>query len=157
MAIAIENYGVVYDPATGHFTRAGERIDRQRKDGYHRVKLGEERFLAHRAAFLFMTGEWPAELVDHINGDRGDNRWSNLRPASLSENQWNQFRAQRGNGSGLLGVSRMSRHRPGFYARIAINGHSRYLGTFKTAEEAHAAYLAAKAELHPETFLARSA
>ena len=69
-----------YDPETGHFFRDHKRADTPRRDGYARVTLDDgRRMLAHRAAFTFMTGSEAAGFVDHVNCDRGDNRWANLR------------------------------------------------------------------------------
>lgn len=135
------------DPETGHFFRDHKRADTPRRDGYARVTLDDgRRMLAHRAAFIFMTGSEAAGFVDHVNCDRGDNRWANLRTVDANGNQHNQRAAQRGNRCGLLGVSVHARG--GFYSRIAVNGRSRYLGYFATAQEAHQAYVAAKRELH---------
>lgn len=144
MAIAAD---ATYDPATGYFWRDGERADRGRKDGYRRLTHRGDRVLAHRAAFLAMTGEWPAGVVDHINCDPSDNRWINLRVTTAGGNLQNQRHPQRQNKSGMLGVS--LHRRGGFYARINVGGKANYLGYFKTAQEAHDAYLNAKRALHP--------
>jgi hypothetical protein len=82
--------------------------------------------------------------VDHIDGDGLNNRRSNLRLATHTDNMRNR-RTQKNNQSGIKGVSRSRRS---WIAQIRVNGKNRYLGTFPTAESAHAAYAAAAKELH---------
>ena len=144
-----------YDPATGLLTwsvrrrRAspGSRAGSVNHDGYIRVKVLQSQHFAHRIAWLLQTGEWPKGEVDHRNGVRDDNRWSNLRDVDRSVNMQNQRRAQRNNvSSGLLGVRA---HQTGkWQARIRHGSKQLYLGTFDTPEQAHAAYLIAKSRLH---------
>lgn len=105
--------------------------------------------MAHRLVWLHLYGEWPEHGIDHINGRRSDNTAANLRSVPQSENVQNQRKARRDNKStGLLGVSRPS-GRSKYRAQIMAQGRNRYLGYFDTPEEAHAAYLAAKRQLHP--------
>ncbi len=86
-----------------------------------------------------MNGEVPSE-VDHINRDRADNRWSNLRACTRSENLANRMAWSR-NGLGLKGVGQLPSGK--FKAEIRVNKKTHYLGVFGTAEEAHAAYVSA--------------
>lgn len=101
---------------------------------------------AHSVAWALMTGDQPPE-IDHRNGDRCDNRFSNLRAATGSENQQNK-KPNRDTASGLLGVSWGHRHRK-WRARIGIDGCYYHLGYFPAPELAYAAYLEAKSRLHP--------
>ena len=114
------------------------------------IRVGGARHYAHRLAWLFATGEWPKETIDHINGDRGDNRIANLRDVPRRINCENQRKARSVNRVGLLGVSRATGNRPGkpYTAFIGVRGKSVGLGYFPTAELAHEAYLAAKRRLH---------
>ena len=96
---------------------------------------------------LWITGAWPEHDVDHINGVRNDNRWSNLREVTRTVNIQNQRIAQTRNVAGLLGVS-FEKARNKYKAGIVAGGKYHNLGRFNTAEEAHAAYLKAKRELH---------
>lgn len=98
-----------------------------------------------RLAWLYMTGALPIGLIDHINGVVDDNRFANLRDVSHTENLQNQRRAQKSNKSGVLGVTRQKN---GYSAEISVAKKRVYLGTFKTPEEAHAAYVDAKRKLH---------
>ena len=103
-----------YDPDTGQFrrkrygkriagksrARPGDIVGFRTKSGY--IRVGP--VFAHRLAFLLMTGDWPKQVVDHINRDKADNRWCNLRDVSSSENLLNQG-LSRNNRSGVVGVA----------------------------------------------------
>jgi acyl-CoA-binding protein len=96
-----------------------------------------------------MTGAWPKDRLDHIDGSRDNNAWVNLRQADASENAQNQYKAQSNNkSSGLLGVSRASNSER-WTASININGKCHRSSTQATKEEARQAYLKLKEELHP--------
>jgi len=98
-----------------------------------------------------MTGSWPKEQVDHINGKRSDNRFANLREANNAENHQNLKKALKrktGRTSRFLGVS-YDKSRGRWMAVIGTGGKARNLGRFDTEEEAHAAYLAEKRRIHP--------
>ena len=88
-----------------------------------------------------MTGSFPSGMIDHINGVCDDNRWSNLRQATRSQNAANQ-RIHRDNTLGMKGVYR---HGKRFAAKIRINGDGIHLGTYDTPEEAHSIYCEAAA------------
>jgi hypothetical protein len=92
-------------------------------------------------------GEWPKHYIDHINGERSDNRLCNLREATNSQNQQNKKRAMKNSKSGVLGVF-WDKERSAFRAEIRLNGKGKFLGRFKTAEEASEVYLAYKRQLH---------
>ncbi len=143
-----------YDPDTGIFTRIvrtsncvkpGSEPGYIDTCGYRTIGINGKFGKAHRLAFLYMTGKLPEADVDHINGDRADNRWSNLRDVSRSINVQNQRMAHSNNKSGLLGVHR---HYGKWQAQIKINGKRIYLGTFPTPDETHAAYIDAKRLIH---------
>jgi hypothetical protein len=101
--------------------------------------------MANRLAWFYMTGEWPADLVDHKNRARDDDRWENLRPATNAMNSQNQG-MYKNNTSGFIGVSF---HRGRWRAHIRVNYKLIILGYYDTAEAAGAAYLEAKAVHHP--------
>jgi hypothetical protein len=137
-----------YDPETGIFTWAialptrkiGARAGRDSSNGYRSIKIGGRMFLEHRLAWVYMTGVLPPHQIDHINGQRRDNRWANLRAASSSQNMQNQ-----------RGVKGAYSHKPSgtWQSSIKVNGKTIWLGKFPTFEEARAAYLAAKKIHHP--------
>lgn len=141
-----------YDPQTGLFKRiglSGDRVDLVGKraggptsDGYQRIAVDNFRRRAHTWAWLYMTGEYPKDEIDHRNGNRSDNSWTNLRASTSKMNKQNRRSANKGNKTGFLGVSLAPANK--FKARI---DHA-HLGVFDTPEEAHAAYLKAKRKLH---------
>jgi hypothetical protein len=143
-----------YDPDTGIFTwrvsrgtaKAGSVAGSPDKDGYVILGLYGRLYKAHRLALFHAYGSMPDTHIDHRNGVPGDNRLSNLRPATRSGNCQNQRCAHSNNVSGLLGVSQDGNR---WRAQIQVDGVNRYLGLFNTPELAHAAYLAAKALYHP--------
>lgn len=98
-------------------------------------------YLAHRLAWLYMTGEWPKNEIDHIDVSRRNNRWANLREATRRQNQANTPK-QSNNTSGFKGVS-FQRGVNKYRARIKAHGKKMSLGCFDTAEEAHLAYRSA--------------
>lgn len=118
------------------------------KSGYKRIFIDGKLYLSHRLAFLYMTGEWPGKVVDHLNGDPSDNRFCNLRSTDQKTNLQNKRRAQKTNkSSGLLGVT-FHKQTGKFIAAIGSNGKRLHLGYFSDPQEAHQAYLEKKRELH---------
>jgi hypothetical protein len=92
-------------------------------------------------------GAWPSGEIDHMNGDRKDNRLCNLRDVPRMVNAQNMRRAKRNSKTGVLGVSPDAK-RGVFKAQIVIGGKNRYLGRFATIEDASAAYVEAKRAGH---------
>ncbi|MGJ4857061.1 HNH endonuclease signature motif containing protein [Labrys sp. La1] len=112
---------------------------------YERIQIDGKAYRAHRLAWLYMHGEWPAEEVDHINGDKFDNRIANLRACSKSQNQAN-CGTGRNNTSGFKGVS-WHKGRGMWVARIQVEGRPRSLGYHADKKVAAAAYDRAAKEL----------
>lgn len=151
-----------YDPETGLFywlidirCGANGRLFRQAGDvaggktdsGYVVICVDYQRFYAHRLAWFMTFGEWPSAKLDHENTVRSDNRLSNLRSATESQNRSNTKVRSR---SGFKGV-RIPKHAPNsFIAQITIRGEGKYLGCFTSAEQAHAAYCRAATEAFGE-------
>lgn len=144
-----------YDPETGVFrwretcgrrkTVAGQIAGTVKKStGYRVMKFRQKPYRANRLAWLIVTGAWPTHQVDHRNGVRSDDRWSNLRAATPSQNRANG-RRRSDNASGFKGVRKTASGR--WNATIQCVATKRRLGTFDTPEEAHAAYLAAAREV----------
>jgi hypothetical protein len=144
------------DPNLGLFTwikdkwktKAGQRAGYgSLSNGYRSIRIDYVLYAEHRLAFLYMDGKFPEEFVDHINGVKNDNRWSNLRHASPKINAQNVRVAGSHNVSGWLGVG--SQKGTGkFTAQVSVGRRTIYLGTFETAQEAQDAYFEAKRKLH---------
>jgi hypothetical protein len=135
----------IYDPYSGllqyrerghHRPRGWFAGAKDPKSGYLRVQVGLRKYLIARLAWLWMTGRWPKDDVDHIDLDRTNNRWGNLRPATRAQNVVNSGRRAT-NKSGFKGVSfKNGRWR----ATIRTGGRCLHLGYFPTPEEASHAY-----------------
>ncbi len=148
-----------YNQHTGEFTRkvrtarrmrVGEVAGNVNSAGYVVIMVEGRSHKAHRLAWLHVTGLWPDDEIDHVNGNRADNRFENLRSVDRATNIQNQRRAHRDTLTGVLGVTMDRREgcaKP-FMPQIVVDGKRRGLGNFATVGEAHAVYLSAKRELH---------
>lgn len=113
--------------------------------GYRVIKINRKDYKAHRLAWFYHYKEWPKFEIDHINGDKTDNRIDNLRDVIHCENNQNERKARKVSSTGKLGIY----PKEGRYgAKIVKEGKKKHLGYFKTPEQAHEAYLKAKRELH---------
>lgn len=114
------------------------------KDGYIQIIIEQRQYRAHRLAWLLMTGAFPPKgyEIDHINRDRSDNRWTNLRLVTRSQNNMNAG-LRSDNRSGQKGVGRRSDNGK-WYARITIGRSVVLLGHFDDFNDAVAARLAAE-------------
>jgi HNH endonuclease len=145
-----------YDPETGEF-RWQERVTRSIRvgdiaglvdaEGYRLITIQGRAYRAHHLAWLYMTGEWCSVIIDHRDGNPSNNCWDNLRRATVSQNNANR-RMHRNNKCGYKGVVRNPWGR--FWATIHRDGRRLHLGTFTTAQDAHAAYVAAARKLFGE-------
>ena len=79
-----------YDLHTGWFIKTNMPLGSVGKNGYLSIRIDYKSYYLHRLAFLYMTGSFPEHDVDHINGNRHDNSWSNLREATRSQNLQNR-------------------------------------------------------------------
>lgn len=141
---------ISYDPETGEFTwnllRKKGAAGSLNRMGYRAIKLFGVLIQAHRLAWFMTHGHWPS-MIDHINGDRGDNRIVNLRLTNKRLNGENQRKPRPNNKCGYLGVRRPNRCKQ-WVATIKSKGAVYYLGAYPTPELAHEAYIAAKRKLH---------
>lgn len=143
-----------YDPLTGHFTwkkrsssraSAGSIAGRMQSLGYRQIKLRGKTFYAHRLAWLFVTGAMPAHEIDHINGNRDDNRFANLRDIPRRLNVQNQHRTRKD--SGLMGTW-MDKRCGRWKSAVSTLGVVKRLSSFDTEAQANSAYLEEKRKQH---------
>lgn len=146
-----------YEPDTGVFTWAVDRSPKVRKgnvagsiysNGYRVIGIENGVILAHRLAWLYVYGVLPAESIDHINGDKTDNRIANLRDVSRTVNMQNRYRVHLDKVSCKLLGATWDKTWGNWKAQINLRGKTIYLGRYKTAEEAHLAYMEGKRRLH---------
>lgn len=137
-------YALSYCAVTGAFSRPCRdgAIGTRDKDGYLKIRHNGKMFMAHRLAWMFHYGEMPNQFIDHINGEKSDNRISNLRLASAKLNAQNIRKPMIDNKVGMLGVT-YEKSRSKYRADIYVNGKANFLGRFITANEAHEVYLKA--------------
>jgi len=151
-----------YEPDTGRFVRlidvrkgkgvgtikarAGEIAGAVHPQGYRIIKIDGHAYKAHRLAFFYMTGRWPPDVLDHINCQKDDNRFENLRHANAFQNARNR-RAYRCNRIGHKGVSKAP-HSDRYVAKIRVNNQLLHIGTYDTPSEAAEAYSRAASGLH---------
>jgi hypothetical protein len=144
-----------YEPETGlfrwkvkvRFSVPGEVAGRIKDNGYVAISVDGDVYYAHRLAWLFSYGGWPGALIDHIDGDKTNNRIANLREVTKQVNAQNLKGPHVGNETGFLGVT-PDKKAGGFKAIISHGGRRHWIGRFATPEEAHAAYVQKKRELH---------
>jgi len=142
-----------YDPLTGDFTwlngpKQGQIAGTTTNTGYVQISIGHTLYLAHRLAFLYMTGEWPENQIDHKDEYRSNNKWENLRPATHSQNKMHTP-IQINNTTGYKGV-RFDQRRNKYTSTIKVDNISRFLGYFDDPKEAYEAYVEAAKVLHGE-------
>ncbi len=144
-----------YDAGTGVFVwktrpskavRAGDVAGCvEKRIGYITIGIAGRVYKAHRLAWLYVYGSWPKGLIDHINGNKADNRIDNLRDVFADGNSQNVRKPNRRNKSGFMGVIWFQNK---WRASMSVNGKSKWLGDYSTPEEAHQVYLEAKRKYH---------
>ena len=103
-------------------------------NGYFVGKIFGRKYLAHRVSWAIYSGEWPEHQIDHINGNKLDNRIANLRCATNQENGKNRAIGTN-NTSGAIGVFFRNRDLV-WVAQVSINGKQKHIGYFKSKDEA---------------------
>ena len=147
-----------YDEHTGLFTwriHAGNRLANSAagslcKRGYLDVSVDGKSYRAHRLAWLYVHGNFPVGVIDHINGNRSDNRITNLRDVTNTRNLLSFRKTNHNNSSGFIGVNK---NHNGWRAEIKVNYKNINLGTYPTKEEASIAYSAVKLFLEKKSWI----
>lgn len=132
-----------------HRVNAGDEAgNKHPATGYCCIKIRGKLHLAHRLAFLWVTGRMPSGYVDHIDGNRFNNIWSNIRDGSMSQNQHNRP-ANKNNTSGVKGVH-WDKRKSRWVAKIKLNGKDIHIGTFVDIISAELAVRKARVNHHGE-------
>jgi hypothetical protein len=147
---------LAYNAATGEFRwREGQRhagkiagtiTTTMQGSKYRLIKVEGKLYYAHRLAWLYVTGAWPKDQIDHINRDGLDNRWVNLREATATQNTVNRVMPRERKGEGVRNVY-FNRSKHLHQVRLQINGKREFFGNFKSAEDAAAVARLAQAKL----------
>ena len=127
-----------------HKEKLGQRAEIKTTHGYLQITIDNSVYYAHRLAFLYVNNTWP-NVIDHINGEKTDNRIINIRSVSQKTNIENVRKVRKHNSNKLLGVYAS---KDKFQSKISVNGTCIYLGRFQTKEEAHEVFLQAKRKYH---------
>jgi hypothetical protein len=150
---------VEYNPDTGVFIRIkrcdhharvqiGDVVGGKTRTGYVCGCIGRHKILLHRAAWLYVYGEFPPGPIDHINRDRSDNRICNLRLADKSRNAMNRASVSKHGFKGIIYRHRLGKYLA--YIGTARTKNRKYLGYHNTVEDAARAYDAAARERYGE-------
>lgn len=150
----------VYDPITGHlFSRRNGRLNRVghvSSRGYEHTTVIHRKFVVHRIAWFLTYGNWPPRNldIDHINGNKLDNRIANLRLVTRSENQQNRRKTSSRKQNRLIGayLIKKLKSKP-WRSAIKVNGVLTELGYFATEQEAHDCYMQHKRTYHPSSMV----
>jgi len=139
--------GKIFSNSNRRNVHVEEEVGTSDRQGYLVTTLFKRPVKIHRLAWMLWYGCWPSGQIDHINGDKSDNRIENLRVVNNRQNKQN-IATPKSNTSGFMGVS-FHKKSGKWAANIKINGKSKYLGLFDTPELASSAYKSAKKSIHP--------
>jgi hypothetical protein len=146
-----------YDTNTGIFTwkvkpsnnvKIGSVAGTSHNCGYKIIRINKKQYLSHRLAWLYTYGEMPSNLIDHINGDRSDNKLENLRDCNIKQNAHNSI-IPKNNTSGIKGVN-WHKLANKWRAQIKLNNKNIHLGLFENLELAKIAIIKARNQYHGE-------
>lgn len=142
-----------YDPETGIFrwkvaasgrVKPGGLAGSKCGNGYRKIRVKGVYYLVHRLAWFYVLGVWPSIRLDHKDTDKANNRFGNLREATVSQNAANKGLSSI-NTTGFKGIRERANNR--WRAAIEHQGEEISLGTYGSKEEAHAAYYEAAQQL----------
>ena len=126
--------GLIWENPVGKKLKPGDLAGSLKKTGYFYLKIEGLMLLNHRVVWFLETGEQPPEFLDHINGDRQDNRIENLRPATQRDNTYNR-KVHSNSSSGIKGVF-FNKRVGKWQAQCTADGKQNHLGYYTTPEEA---------------------
>lgn len=151
-----------YNPLTGvflwiksphHNTPVGSIAGAISSSGHRQIKLNGRPYMAHRLAWLYMTGEWPVHQIDHINRNPDDNRFCNLREATMAQNMQNRAGWAKSGHRGVYWQAAAQK----WQAFIRVNGRGKSLGYYREKSDAIDARIAAEAHYFGEFAASKSA
>ncbi len=127
-------------------TKIGDVAGWSNGNGYIRIDVDGKKYYAHRLIWIYHNGQFEDEIIDHIDGDKTNNKIENLRLSDKSSNGLNRHRARSDSNSKMIGVisGKTKKGTNTFTARLTIKGEKFHLGNYKTALDAHNAYVEAK-------------
>lgn len=143
-----------YDPDTGEVKRKVGVTNNAKKgsivgwlngEGYFNVKIHKTSYKLHRVIWLYVYGSWPTGVIDHVNRDKTDNRFCNLRDTTVQTNNINKG-VRKDSKTGVPNVTWRERDQL-FYAACKRDGKQNYLGSFNNVEDAAKAVEKFKAEI----------
>lgn len=124
-----------YNPTTGEVRRNGSNklTGSVGKKGYLQLSLNGTLYMATHVIWVIMTGQFPANTVDHKDRNKLNNKWDNLSDATMLRQSYN--RPERANKTGLYGVTKVYNGK--YQAKVTKAGQTIYLGSFDSPQEAH--------------------
>ena len=149
---------IQYDPETGDFfwksprpkIQVGAKAGSLHYRGYINVCIDGKSYMGHRLAWFYMIGEWPSNQIDHINRNKSDNKFANLREATNGQNRANTKTTNKHGLKGVRLLPWMKKTGNCWQAQITHNKKVHYLGCYRTKEEAHFRYCKAATEFHKD-------
>jgi hypothetical protein len=138
--------GVLVYKNNGLRVKAGNPVGWKTDNGYLRTDIDGKKYYVHRLVWIYHNGQCKSKLIDHIDGNKINNKIENLRLSDKSSNGLNRSKARKDSHSKLIGVisGKTKKGTKTFTARLTVKGERFNLGNYKTAEEAHQIYVQAK-------------
>ena len=138
--------GVLVYKNKGLRVKAGQPVGWNTGNGYLRTDVDGKKYYVHRLVWLYHNGPCEYHLIDHIDGNKKNNKIENLRLADKSSYGLNRNKARSDSKSKLIGVlsGKTKKGTKTYTARLTVKGERFHLGNYKTPEEAHEIYLQAK-------------
>ena len=128
-----------YDPVSGQLFKNGEPVTHKTSHGYLELRFRTTKYYAHRVAWFLVTGEQP-QHIDHVNGNREDNCWFNLRSGTRSQNMLNSKSHRRGQKPGVYFNKDQKKWRLTIPASMSKTGKQLYIGSYDSLDLANEAF-----------------
>ena len=139
--------GKLFSKINSHKRKVGQELGTVNKNGHLQLRINGRIFYLHRIIFLYHYGYLP-KFIDHIDGDKCNNKIENLRSANRSQNEYNKKISKR-NSSGIKGVY-WCKTKNKWVAQITHNKNKKQIGCFDNMEEASTVISQYRALYHKE-------